>query len=383
MDFLPSDPVVLAVWLQSDHAAYLDLVRGTKIGERVIDKAPARDSAQWPGYLKSLLAPNGVHLPVVRTRTGTLFNTPDGTRRIYHMRGGTLEVITGETAQTLEVDEKVSLIAIDCDVQRELIAALDQDANIHLYRDTTRIGVFPTGLALQDDVQPQIAVAADGSALFAGDGRQIVMMDAQGNIQQRLTLHYTLGAFVCGPNGRRLVTSDLDAEVIRVYSGPQLEPTHQRFAVDLLTEARRVKNNTPLIPASGLALGPLALDERGALAFAVSGVVCVSSLARLKTLPRAQPEPSSDSDQPDPPDPLSATDPITDPFSVDVSADAPRDEEAPTISEPTDATESPDDTDPPPKPPTAPAEATDDTADPADDGKTSDNAESPKAASET
>ncbi|PJF24759.1 MAG: hypothetical protein CUN53_16220, partial [Phototrophicales bacterium] len=72
-----------------------------------------------------------------------------------------------------------------------------------------------------------------------------------------------------------------DAGVLRVYSGRNWVPTYQRFAVDVLAEAKRAQlmgTGT----TSGAALGPIAVGAKGALAFAIAGTVCVTTIARLK-----------------------------------------------------------------------------------------------------
>ncbi|MCZ2095918.1 MAG: hypothetical protein LC121_06520, partial [Anaerolineae bacterium] len=114
----------------------------------------------------------------------------------------------------------------------------------------------------------------------------VVLMDATGRVRKRLSLYYHLGAINCSPDGHRFVASDFDANVVRVYDG-SLTPTHQRFAVDLLTEAKRSQLLASTLTASA-ALGPLAINNKGVLAFAVSGTICVTSLARMKAHPKAR-----------------------------------------------------------------------------------------------
>ena len=113
----------------------------------------------------------------------------------------------------------------------------------------------------------------------------IVLMDSGGRVRKRLDVHYRLGAINCSPDGRRFVASDLDDNVVRIYDGDLL-PTHQRYAVDLLAEAK--KSQLLASSATGQrALGPLAINNKGVLAFALSGTVCVTSLARMKAHPKA------------------------------------------------------------------------------------------------
>jgi hypothetical protein len=144
-------------------------------------------------------------------------------------------------------------------------------------------------LSLQDDLQPEVAVSHGGTAIFVTDGQQIVLFDAGGRTRKRLELHYTLGALACSPDGKLVAASDLESGVVRIYHGSDLLATHQRFAVDLLADARRAQRGSGTA-GLGAALGALALNNKGVLAFALSGMVCVTNLARLKLLPRQQVE---------------------------------------------------------------------------------------------
>ncbi len=148
-----------------------------------------------------------------------------------------------------------------------------------------RVGVFDTRLQIDEEFRPVLIVSADGTALFVSDGKRITAFDASGQIRQHLPLHYTLGAINSSPNGRRFVTSDLDATVIRIYDG-NLTPTHQRFAVDLLAEAKHAQLLSSASTISA-AVGPLAINNKGVLAFAIAGTLCVTSLAKLKAHPKA------------------------------------------------------------------------------------------------
>src|SRR5690606_16994667 len=142
-------------------------------------------------------------------------------------------------------------------------------AELHLYRRHVRIGVFETGLQVDEEFRPALVISQDGSNIFLTDGHCIVLMDNTGTLVRRLDLHYRLGALACSPDGKRCAVSDLDANLIRVYDA-SLAQTHQRFAVDLLSEAK--KSQLFASPGtSSAALGPLAISNKGALAFAMSG----------------------------------------------------------------------------------------------------------------
>lgn len=72
------------------------------------------------------------------------------------------------------------------------------------------------------------------------------------------------------------MTSDPETGVIRVYNRPELAPTHQRHALDLLQDADQLQLIADL-PPFGAAPGAMAIDDTGALAFNISGVVCGST----------------------------------------------------------------------------------------------------------
>ena len=93
-----------------------------------------------------------------------------------------------------------------------------------------------------------------------------------------------MGPIACSPDGKNLALADADIGVIRVYD-ENLQPTHQRFAADMLADARRVQLMGGNGGSSSM-LSALALNNRGVLAFAVAGIVCVSSMSRMAVLPR-------------------------------------------------------------------------------------------------
>jgi hypothetical protein len=170
-----------------------------------------------------------------------------------------------------------------------LLAALDWTGRLHIFQQHIRVGVFETGLTLQDHLQPEVEVSQGGTCIYASDGQQIVLFEPSGRERKRLSLHYTVGELACSPDGKLLVTSDVESGVVRIYNGLELTATHQRFAIDLLADAKRV-HHTASGGTAGAALGALALNNKGVLAFALSGMVCVTNLARFKSHPRKQAE---------------------------------------------------------------------------------------------
>lgn len=286
LDILSGKPSILAAWTATNRVSFLDLQNGSPRGELTIDpiKTNDRSGAAWQAFIATLAAPNGVPLPTARTPNAALYLSSDGKTRLAYTGGADLFLDIDGAESKLETDVKSRFIAIGMDRGSGLLAALDAEANLHVYNRHVRAGVVATDLQISDEFRPALVVAASGGAVFVSDGETVVAVNAAAEVVSRLPLHYTLGAINCSPDARRFVTSDLDANVIRIHDG-KLIPTHQRFAIDLLADARRVQ----LLPSSltaSAALGPLAINNKGVLAFAVAGTVCVTSLSKLKAHPK-------------------------------------------------------------------------------------------------
>ena len=101
LDILSGKPTVLAAWTLASRVTFLDLQNGSQQGDRTIEDVKANDrrSPAWQEFVKSLTAPNGVSLPVVRTRQATIHMTADGQMRAYQ---------TNPSDLFLEVDGKES-----------------------------------------------------------------------------------------------------------------------------------------------------------------------------------------------------------------------------------------------------------------------------------
>ncbi len=287
LDMLSGKPSLLAAWTATNRVSFLDLQNGSPRGDKTIEavKDTDRRSDGWQTFIQSLTTPNDLYLPTARAPQAAIFLSADGSTRLYYTGGTDLYLEIDGKESKIETDAKPRFIAIAMDRASGLLAALDADAKLHLYKQHVRVGVFDTRLEIDEEFRPVLIVSADGTALFVSDGKRITVFDASGQIRQHLTAHYTLGAINSSPNGRRFVTSDLDANVIRIYDG-SLTPTHQRFAVDLLAEAKHAQLLSSASTTSA-ALGPLAINNKGVLAFAIAGTLCVTSLSKLKAHPKA------------------------------------------------------------------------------------------------
>lgn len=287
LDILTGKPSLLAAWVQPDRVIYLDLQTGARVGDRVLDE-PQTDDRQddrWKAYRKTLTAPNNMHLPFVRGRKTTIYTTSDGRMLLYRVGDNQLFLQTNGKETLLELAGDAAIADVELDRTLGLLAVLDRSGKLHIYQQHVRVGVFESGLTVRDDIQPELAISYGGAFIFATDGEQIALFEPSGKVRHRLTPGYTLGVMACSPDGRLLVTSDMEAGVVRIYNGADLTATHQRFVVDLLADAKRAAHGMGTGPIT-TTVGALSLNNKGVLAFAASGMVCVTNLARLKSVPR-------------------------------------------------------------------------------------------------
>jgi hypothetical protein len=287
LDILPGKVSLLAAWTQRDRASYFDLENGVEMGEHQ-HKAVARQSEKWPEFVASLVAPNGTPLPVIRTAQFTLFTSDDGRLRLYRFAGNELLLEMEGQEVKIELATKSDLVTLGLDRFMGVIAALDRKGKLHLYQQHIRVGTFDLKLTPNDEPLFSLAIASGGAAIFVSDGSELVLTDTAGQVKKRQKVHYFVGRIACSPNGKLLATSDPETGVIRVYSGTDLIPTHQRYAMDLLQDAPQLQLIADLPPFNA-APGTLVIDDKGRLAFSISGVICVTELKHLDALPRPQP----------------------------------------------------------------------------------------------
>ncbi|MBZ0275070.1 MAG: WD40 repeat domain-containing protein [Anaerolineae bacterium] len=289
LNIIPGKPALLAAWTQRDRATFFEVETGTLSGDMSyrLGGIDARQHARWPEFVAGLVAPNQSYLPAITTPLGAILLTSDGRMRVYLVRERELFLEIDGKELKLDGGSAEAFPAIGLDRFLGLIAALDTDGKIHIYQQHIPVGIFDLGLTADEDYQPSIAVAHGGGSIFVSDGRHIVLTDSSGKARKRLDVHYFIRRMACSPNGRMLVTSDTETGVVRLYSGTDLTITHQRHAIDLVLEATQIQllaDNPPM----GTAPGPLAVDNQGRIAFAMSGVICLTSLEFMDELPRPQ-----------------------------------------------------------------------------------------------
>jgi hypothetical protein len=287
---LSGKPSLLAIWIQANRVEFYDLETGALHGHRQIDAPPDGDylSEEWQTYLASLIDIKGrSYLPTVTTPHATIYTTDDGKLHLFRESYNTLKLMTEGKVSELDTSHAESFISLDLDRALGIVVALDTKGRLSIYQQSIFIGDFDIGLMVDELVGATVIISNGGGTIFATDGRQIVMTDASGDVLRRLNVHYNIRQIACSSGGGMIVTSDNEAGLIRVYSGSDLTPTHQRFAVDLIAEAQQVQLMADLPPLS-VAISALTAGNRGAIGFAMSGVICMTNVNNLTKLPRPQ-----------------------------------------------------------------------------------------------
>lgn len=290
LQILPSKPPLLAVWTQADRVEFYDLEAGVRHGCRQID-VPPDDSdysnVVWQLFLEDLVdLKRRVRLPLVSARQTTIYATADGRLHLFRHPRRQLMVLAGRKLYPLEAIESDSLAAVALDRSRGLAAALDTKGRLSIYRRGAWSGQFDMGLQI-DRLRPS-GIACGGRLIFLTDGGQIVMADADGTVMKRIHLHYEIRQIACSPDGDMVVASDNEAGLIRVYSGADLVPSHQRFAQDLVAASRQVQLMADLPPVSA-AINALTAGRRGTIGFAMSGMICITNVNQMTPLPPPAP----------------------------------------------------------------------------------------------
>ena len=286
VDLLTGEKTVVAAWTQTDRVHYYDQRNGSTLGERVIEKLASTDrqSERWRTFLASLTAPNAMFLPFVRLTGLQLYVTDDGRIRLYQKDEGVFSVeVSGKEAPLL-VDDDLRVVALDLDRGLGLVALLDNAANLHLYQQRIRIGTFETGLQLAGETSPILITPQGGKVIFISDGQQLCIFDTGGKLQKRIELHYSLGLMAASPDGKWLIISDAETGVLRVYRADVLQATHQRYAIDLAADARRM-NTAAGAPSTTHVPNALAINNRGIIAFGLGGLLCVTSMTKMRAVP--------------------------------------------------------------------------------------------------
>lgn len=287
LDPILEEPEQLCAWATSSRATFMDLWTGVLIDE--FDLIPPviedRQSEVWQEFVGSLRAPNGAALPVVRTANVTIHTTLDGQMRLYDDGHGLSVEIEGHELPLGQGE--AGFVAVGLDRSLGVIAALDEQGLLYLYQQHIPVGVFDIGLQVTPGLLPELVIADNGVAIFASDGHQVILADTGGNVLKRLKVTYSIGKLACTRQGDWIITSDSETGVLRVYDGHEFVFTHQKFAIDLMAAAQQVQLLAD-IPTPRLGISALAITDEGIVAFAIDGVVIVSSIQQMEELPRPQ-----------------------------------------------------------------------------------------------
>lgn len=275
---------LLAAWWRRDRVTYYDLQRGTLVADEVIEfpDVDDRNTLAWHEFIQSLHAPNDAPLPKIQTTFETIYRSQSGEMTLY--QSGPAEIYAhltyGSDEVRLDVRGTKVLTRLALDPDGEYVAGLDNKGKLHLYRGEKRLGMYALQLNMVDGLRSSLAIARKASPIFASDGRSIVKVEANGSVVQRIATHFDIGSLICSPDGQWIAVTDLESGVVRVYSGTDLSLCYQRFAIDLIANARQLQLLADLPPVA-VAPNALAIADDGTLALALSGILCVTSLDEM------------------------------------------------------------------------------------------------------
>ena len=280
---------LLGIWVRRDRVIYHTLDTGTQYGETVLipPDTTDRQSELWLSFVTELVAPNDQFLPFVQLPQMTLHITNDGRMRLYHDNANGLFLDTDGREVTLDAGKTIEFTTVALDRFLGLIAALDENGQMHIFQQHIRVGAFDLKLNMDLDARPQIAITSGGGSIFVTDSRKLVLTDSGGRTRKSLDLAYDVRQMACSPDGKYLVTCDMEIGLIRVYDGKSLTLIYQRFAIDLMAHATQVQLIADMPPVF-VAPSALTINNDGMIAFAMSGVICVTDLSHMDELPRPQ-----------------------------------------------------------------------------------------------
>ena len=286
LEILRGDPSLLAAWTQPNRVECFHLLTGTSHGFCEFSALPTEDDfhdQEWRTYLEPTDdGPWRTRLTKLMLQRLTIYRTEDGRIRLVHFTGGRLLWIGEEDDRALTFAE--DLVVIDLDRTSGRAATLNSGGRLDIYQCGDLLSSFDIGLRINPFEAAGLAICGDGEKVYLTDGRQIVFLDLPESLTRKINIHYGLGAIALSPDGKTLFCSDNGAGLIRAYRGNDLAQTHQRFAQDLISEAHQVQLMADLPPAS-IAISAMAAGENGLIAFAMSGVICVTHIERLTSLP--------------------------------------------------------------------------------------------------
>lgn len=288
LHILPGKQEKLVVWTRRDQAHFYDLKHGTFLSDVSLDAVPSdeRSSETWQSFLAQTKGvDSNFYLPYVQTQDVDIFSTDDGALRVYRQRDDKLFIETDGIEEPLSIVGGERFISMDLDGALGVLVGLDESLKLHIYQQNIRVGAFDIGLKRESNLRAAVVIARGGTTIFATDGQRLVQVDTGGTVNKTLETHYYVGRLACSPTGNMVMTSDMESGVLRAYKGDKLILTHQKFAIDLVASAREVQLLADL-PPTDTALSAMIAHTKGVLAFAMSGVVCVTDVQHMDEVPR-------------------------------------------------------------------------------------------------
>lgn len=282
LDIIQGRPTMLAAWTSPTQVHFFDLQHGTSFDPLTIAEPVERNlqHLSWGMFAGGLKAPNGGALPYVRAERIAVWSGADG--RVHLLRDDEgFVVLSGSVSRVLPVDSPSEIRQVAMDRTGSYVTLLDREGSLHLYARQVRTGIFP-GIEPDPEVSLSLAVTDSGIS-HVRSGRVFRGFDSAGQNVFRFEAHYEVGSAAWAPDGRLLAVHDQDSDVFRVYGIPSATLLYQAFATDLLADARRAQL-LPVATQTGASVGATALSNKGALAFATLGLICVTSVHRMKAV---------------------------------------------------------------------------------------------------
>lgn len=290
LELVPGDSLQVAVWDRKRNVYFYDQRTGMPLGQRELvwqDAPVAPGSAEWDDFVAGLRAPNGGFLPTVHLSGMTIHTSRDGHLRLVHFSDGRLELEVDGRNIALDREQDGRFLAVGLDRALGLIGAITEQGRLCLFQQHVRVGSFWPGFTLGVDSRLSVLVPDALGRLVISNGERMMVVDAGGQVQRELSLHFTAGPMAVSPNGQFIALADADDNVIRIYDA-DLNPTHQRHAIDLIAQARQVQLLASS-PGRRASVAALDVSDDGAVVFALGGVVCATRLAALNVLPQPRP----------------------------------------------------------------------------------------------
>lgn len=287
VEHLVADTPFVAAWDSRHKVHFYNLYNAMPSGERHFERevlsSDPNDTA-WREFVADLQAPNGIYLPTVYMAGLTLFQSRDGRLRLYHFMDGSLILEVEGRHIALDREEDGRFLAAGLDRALGLVAAVDNKGMLHMFQQHIRVGSYDLGLSLGVDARLNLQMPDGLGRLLVSDGERVFLVDSAGRVMHSVTAHYAVGPIAISPNGQHILLGDIDDNLLRVY-GAELHPTHQKYAIDLVAAARQVQLLASL-PGRKAGLSAVDISDRGSIAFALGGVICVTDLKALDVLPQ-------------------------------------------------------------------------------------------------